>query len=286
MKLEILDHLTDPGSPDKRNDDSLCIAEGLAAVFDGATGLGDEPVVPEFGSDAAWIAELAARHFENAGRAPAGEVVRRIATDARGQLSRHADLGVLPRYAWPTSGFEMVRLDGGAFELSGLGDCCAYVLEPGGDFVVHTAIVASREAEMAAARAMLDRCGGFGDGDGIIRAGETLEALRRGRERHNTPDGGVWTIGLAEEAGDHVSTIRLEARPGTLVLLMTDGFSALAEMYQRHSPAALVEAAARDGLGNLLAEIRSVERSLDPMAIQYPRFKRSDDATAILARIA
>lgn len=286
MKLEILDHLTDPGTPGKANDDSLCMAEGMIAVFDGATGLGDAPLLPHADSDAAWIAELAARWFGKSPSVPAVDLVRQAVRAARAEAAMHFDLAAMPRWAWPATGFEMARLSDGALELSGLGDCAAYVLSPGGDLTVHTAVPAGREAEMAAARAMLDACGGYGEADGIVRQGETLEALRRGRDRLNTPEGGVWTIGLVEEAADHVSTARLEAQPGTLVLVASDGFTALAEMYLRHSPAALVEAAARDGLAPLLRELRHVERELDPMAVEFPRFKRCDDATAILAQIA
>jgi hypothetical protein len=69
------------------------------------------------------------------------------------------------------------------------------------------------------------------------------------------------------------------------VLLMSDGFSALWDTYMRHSPDAMIGIAGRHGLAHLLAELRHVERVEDPMAERHPRFKRCDDATAILAEI-
>lgn len=285
MKLEILDHLSDPGMPGKTNEDSLCMAECMAAVFDGATGLGDATIFPEAGTDAAWIAEFAARRFAASAHDPAVDIVRRVAREARAQMALRADPARTPRYAWPSAGFEMARLSGGALELVGLGDCSAYVLAPGGDLSIHSAMPAGREAEMAAARALLDKAGGYQGQEGIVRHGETLEALRRGRERQNTPEGAVWTLGLVEEAAEHVSATALTAQPGMLVLLATDGFTALCEMYRRHSPAGLVEIAARDGLRVLLDELRLVERALDPQAIRFPRFKRCDDATAMVLRV-
>jgi hypothetical protein len=287
MRLEIIDHLTDPGTPGKPNDDAACFADGaMAAVFDGATGLGDSLVFPNLGSDAAWLAQLAARIFpmHGAGAEP-GAMVRDVAQEARAMVEAVLPLEKLPRFAWPTSGFEMSRLRDGMLELSGLGDCSAYVLDPEGVLITHTAMPSSRESEMASARRMLDAAGGFGPGGGIVREGPTMEAMRRGRAGHNTPGGPVWTLGLVPEAGDHVSILREVARPGTLILLMSDGFSALCEAYQVYDEKGLVEAAARDGLAELLRRLRHLERVDDPRAEQFARFKQCDDATAILARI-
>jgi len=41
-----------------------------------------------------------------------------------------------------------------------------------------------------------------------------------------------------------------------------------------------------DGLAPLLREIRRVERDVDPNGLQFPRYKRSDDASAILVRVS
>lgn len=287
MRLEIIDHLSDPGTPGKPNDDAFCWIEGaMAAVFDGATGLGDSLIFPNAGSDAAWLAQLAARIFPMHGiDVAAGDVVRDVAREARANVEAAVALESIPRFAWPTSGFEMARLRDGVLELSGLGDCCAYVLGPDGVLTTHTAMPSSREVEMASARRMLDAAGGFGPGGGITREGPTMEAMRRGRARHNTRGGSVWTLGLVPEAGDHVSMVREAARPGTTILLMSDGFSALCEAYQLHDEQGLVAAAMQSGLADLLRRLRHVERVEDPLAQRFARFKQCDDATAILARI-
>ena len=47
----------------------------------------------------------------------------------------------------------------------------------------------------------------------------------------------------------------------------------------------LVETASREGLSKLLAELRVVEHREDPDGLAFPRFKRSDDATALLFEI-
>lgn len=284
MRFTILDQISDPGTPGKPNDDALCFADGMAAVFDGATGIGERLIFPDLGSDAAWLAHMAAQRFgELSADLACDAMVRQVCCEARDAVSAIEDLSVLPRHAWPTSGFEMVRLTGNSLELSGLGDCGAYVVEPDGTLATHSAMPSSRELEMAAARRMLDAAGGFGPNGGIVREGATLAALRRGRDRHNTPGGNVWTLGMVPEAADHVSCLRLAARPGTLVLLMSDGFAALCEAYQRHDAAGFVHAAHHRGLSALVEELRLVERVEDPMPQRFARFKRCDDATAILA---
>jgi hypothetical protein len=65
------------------------------------------------------------------------------------------------------------------------------------------------------------------------------------------------------------------------VLLASDGFLALASDYARYTPETLLAAAAARGLGTLGEELRAVEAS-DPEGLRFPRFKRSDDATALL----
>jgi hypothetical protein len=286
MRLRILDRITDPGNPDRPNDDNLCEGEGLAAVFDGATGIGERLIFPELGSDAAWLAALAADHFA---ASPAdwhpSDMVRQVAETARAAIAAATDLYALPPHAWPTSSFEMARLRGGNVELSGLGDCSALIAAPDGSLEFHCPLPAAREAEIESARRMLSASGGFGPNGGIVREGDTLAEMRRGRDRHNTPHSGVWTLGIVPEAAEHVSIARIEARKGMAILLMSDGFSALSDAYGRRTPADLVAIAQRHGLAELLRELRHVERVEDPMAERHPRFKRCDDATAILAEI-
>lgn len=287
MQLAIIDQISDPGSPGKPNDDCLCNGENLAAVFDGATGIGDRLIFPDLGSDAAWLARLAAEAFAAAGAgADPADTGRRTSVAARTAAAAATDLALLPRHAWPTCSFEMARLDGGFLELAGLGDCVAFVREASGATTMHSAMPANREREMAWARRLLAEAGGFDGAGEIPRRGAVLEKMRQARDRHNTPQGNVWTLGLVAEAAARVSRLRLPAAAGTRVLLMSDGFSALTEAYRRYLPEAMIALAGERGLAELLGELRRIERADDPEAARFPRFKRCDDATAILAELA
>ena len=61
MEFVFLDALSLPGNPTKPNDDAWAQTNTAAAVFDGATNLG-EPLLPGE-SDAAWLARFGARRL-------------------------------------------------------------------------------------------------------------------------------------------------------------------------------------------------------------------------------
>jgi len=107
-----------------------------------------------------------------------------------------------------------------------------------------------------------------------------LPALRASRNKVNSK-GADWLFAPDPRCADHADAARPAAISGSLVLLATDGFLALISDYERYSPETLLSAAEARGLGALGEELRAVE-SADPEGKAYPRFKKSDDATALL----
>jgi hypothetical protein len=65
---------------------------------------------------------------------------------------------------------------------------------------------------------------------------------------------------------------------------MTDGFAALTDRYGVYEPAALVKAAIARRPTRTRRELRAIELA-DAAGSRHPRFKQSDDATAILLRL-
>ena len=112
---------------------------------------------------------------------------------------------------------------------------------------------------------------------------EFLPALRKGRNRVNTPEG-TYLFGPEVIAADHTDSQRLDIAPGAHVLLVSDGFLALVSDYGRYDLGGLVEAAKTTGLPTLMQELRDIEDK-DPDGGQFPRFKKSDDATAVLVKV-
>lgn len=108
--------------------------------------------------------------------------------------------------------------------------------------------------------------------------------MRVSRNRVNT-EGGEWLFAPDARSAQYA---KLSAHPvvsGARLLLASDGFLALATDYGRYSPEMLLDAAESRGLEGLGSELRSVEAE-DPDGRTFPRFKRSDDATALLLSLS
>jgi hypothetical protein len=86
-------------------------------------------------------------------------------------------------------------------------------------------------------------------------------------------------------AAEHVNKAQVRAEKGAHLLLASDGFLALVTDYGAYSAEAVLEAALTKGLGALGEELRAIEDG-DPEGRKYPRFKKCDDATAVLLKLA
>jgi hypothetical protein len=236
-------------------------------------------------SDAAWIAEWARDHLvaELAPNRSLRAVVRRLSATARDRFFDAADPNV-ERYRHPSASFQSLRLTDAGLEIAGLGDCTLFLRDGSGSLTRHSGLRAGRSGEQSSARMALERLGGFDAGGEGFRDPETLAALRISRARQNT-ERGVWTLGIHPDASDHIRIELLETRLPAVGLLCSDGFADFVDNYALHTAAGLMDRAERDGLGSLLTEIRRIERDIDPNGLQYPRFKRSDDASAVLVRV-
>jgi hypothetical protein len=76
----------------------------------------------------------------------------------------------------------------------------------------------------------------------------------------------------------------MKLTPGAVLLLCSDGFLALASDYGVYSADSLMAAAREKGLKALGEELRAIEAG-DIGGDRFPRFKKSDDATALLLKL-
>ncbi|SMC60305.1 hypothetical protein [Rhizobium sp. RU36D] len=286
FSLVVLDSITDPGKPDRPNEDRFGYNDVAAFVLDGATGLGDRQFMDGHGSDAAWIAEFGADRL--AARldveADPKAVLATISAEARQHFEAVA--GNQPRYAWPLCSLTALRATPNGFQYFGLGDSCLYLLHDNGqsDFVIP--IPGAYEWEQHAAAKHIARLGGIGASGSANTDPTTLEDLRRGRARQNTPDGITWTFGIVPEAAEHLFMCDVPVHGGgAYALLCSDGLADLVALYKAYDAGSLVQAARSKGLAALVEELRRFEREIDPDGLKYPRFKQSDDTTAVLLRL-
>lgn len=284
-ELHIIDSLTDAGHPGRINEDAHGWNASAAFVLDGATTLGPSVAPPPL-TDAAWLATcVSAQLRENLGPSisVAGALRPAIAEAAR---RFHEMAGDVPE-PWrnPVASLLGVRVAPEGADLFGLGDTVAFVRDGAGATWRWTPAAYRRDNERASAKAALARNGGFGSAGAAYDEAQALTELRRKRTWHNRPGGPSWLVGVVPEAADHLQVRALDLSGPVTVLLCSDGFAELVDHYQRYEPDGLLEAAVRRGLSSLCAELRHIERQEDPDGTRYPRFKQSDDATALLARI-
>lgn len=282
--LRILDSLSDPGSATRRNEDTFGGNASCAFVIDGATGLGGKPLL-DATSDAAWLATFAAQVFETEidTTTPIADVVRNLNARVQRRIGNTPTDEAIEAWALPTASFQLARMEGRELAVYGLGDCRLFLtgadgaaFETNGDY---------SRAESEGARRAVAQAGGLTAWRSLAEEPVVREALRRSRARHNQPGGFVWTLGSAPEAAAHLSVQRLTPALPARGLLCSDGFSALVDKYGRYDGARLIRAASERSLAALMAELRHIEREEDPDGQQYPRFKVSDDATALLFEI-
>lgn len=282
MKFELLDSLSLPSDPAKVNDDAFAHEGASAVVTDGATSLG-EPLLPGK-SDAAWVAHFGCERLMahvREGQAPE-DALGKTLRDTEAEFAKLRRRAPNETYEIPCASMMFVSLAGSALRALWFGDCAGLVRNPGEQAEVLGEAIAKRAKEREHVTRLAASLGVDAAGTGVRET--FLPALKRARNHMNSHPGS-WLFSPDARAADHASSTSVAAPEGTIVLLATDGFLALACDYERYTPDSLLDAALARGLEPLGAELRVIEES-DPAGKRFPRFKKSDDATAVLLRVA
>jgi hypothetical protein len=281
MSFELLDSLSIPADPAKANEDAFAAEKNDAVVLDGTTGLG-EMLLPG-PSDAAWIAHFGARRLmahRRDGDSPE-DALRHALADAEKSFKGLRRRPPKEKYEVPFASMMFVSAGENGFEALWFGDCAALVWRPGEGVEIVGDAFDKRAAEARRVK-LLAEAKGLAPAAGLSRA-EYLPHLRASRNKVNTRAGG-WLFSPDPRAADHVGSRHVVAKAGTLVLLATDGFLALASDYGATDAQGLVEAAQSKGLAALGGQIRALEEE-DTEGRRFSRLKKSDDATAVLLRV-
>ena len=280
MAFELLEALSLPGDPAKANEDSFGHEAGGAVVLDGATPLGGGLMPGP--RDAAWIAQFGARrllaHLRD------GDGARKALRGALADAQKSFEaLRLMPlQHVWQTPCASMMLAveSGEGVEFLWYGDCAALVKQGDGAVTVVGENFDKRAAEAERART-IGREKNLSPAANLSRP-EILEMLRAARGRINS--GNSWLFSPEVKAAAHASRRVIRLAPGAILLLMSDGLLALASDYGAYSADSLMAAAQGKGLAALGAELRAIEAG-DPGGDKFPRFKKSDDATALLLKV-
>jgi hypothetical protein len=252
-----------------------------AWIVDGATGVSTHKVTPGL-SDAAWLARAIDDRLVGLTSATGSmeDVFGRLETDIGSDfnevtagLSREGDdhapsacLGFVGIWNSPEKGGLVLE---GAF----LGDVVALVPSESG--IVRWTDERAKPFEKRTLAA-LDA--------GDREVGRIPEAVRRqiieNRAKLNHPDG-YWVVNPRRPWAGRELRFEAKVLPGQPIVLATDGFMRLVDVFAAYSDKSLHAGLAAGKGDDLMRELRDLERG-DPMANAYPRVKTHDDATVLV----
>lgn len=280
--LTLVESISLAGDRAKQNDDACGVREGCAWVIDGATDLHEPPLTPA-ASDAAWIAQFANARL-SAQAAPGDEASLRALVRRTSEAAAQAFVdaaGAFPAdgWQWPLASMLIAAENENGITGLDLGDCRFYALDESGEAFAFGGPPSAADNETQLAT----RAAASAGGAPLLRHADTIAMLRRMRGTQNTANGS-WTFCLLPECADQARAWRVSLKRPAHILLATDGFSALVDRYAAHDPASLIRAALDQGLQELGRSLRAIETG-DASGSQHPRWKRSDDATALLLRL-
>ncbi len=270
--LHLIEQISAPGRPERPNEDGYGTAGPYAWIIDGATGLADAPLT-KAPSDAAWLTAAIHTAFTENADAPTPDALLKRANTAVAARFRAERIRVpQERYEVPAAAFILARDNGDHIEIAELGDCALLVADAAGH-AHYGGTPEGRAGEKANAANIM--CGSF------ERTPAVLANLRASRAGANAPGG--FPIFAPETWDGEGARIHRHALSGPAdALFMTDGYAAALLDYDLFDEAGLM-AAARAGLSGPLGQIRATEAD-DAGNTRFPRFKQSDDASAMLVR--
>ncbi|SDF74742.1 hypothetical protein [Thalassobaculum litoreum] len=273
--IRLVDSVNDPGKGRNSEDRIGCDPRrGLAWVIDGATDVCATRLFPDAPTDAFWFAEQTDRLLRHTGGGTPLDMAAALIQGLREAVERQTEspVSAIPPGDMPSAALTVTRWNraSGTLSFGGFPDCTTLVRRPGADAIAIPKPVSDKD-EQAQARRLLS------DGSDINAT------LRRQRARMNRPDG-YWVLSVHAEAVVGLNTHETSAEPGTRVLLCTDGFYRLVEMYGLYDDDGLFQAAEREGLASLIGRLRGFEADAAD-DIPFGRFKTSDDAAALLVEL-
>lgn len=272
MHFDLLQSISLAGSLSTPNDDRTGNARQHAWVIDGATDLGPPGLVGAQGG-AAWLASVAQAAFTASTAAGIEALYGDVATVILAAWERDRTRDPEDRWEYPLASSLAVRLDANHLEIGWLGDCVGFLWSAGAvTRLGPEKEVRNSEAERAASLAQ----------HGLGKPKASAPILANLKSTRGRP--GMRVLSVDPDHMAQVDNARITCAPGDEILLMSDGYAALVDSYAAYDDAGLVEAIRARGLAAIAEELRAIERA-DAACTRFPRFKTSDDATALWLRI-
>ena len=271
-RLKTLQQISSPGSRDTPNEDGAGAFGRYAWIIDGATGVAGQRLTPA-ASDAAWLARLLDERL--AVCAAHGITLTALEREVEAAFATATGGAAPGAHEAPSAclGLIEVREDGRTIVIKGafLGDVVALVPTPGG--VARWTDERAKPFEQLTL-ASLERAGGGSMSDA------TRAQIMENRASLNRP-GGYWVVHPLRPWAGHQLIFETTIEAGRPIVLATDGFMRLVDVFEAHTDVTLYDALAAGRAAELLDELRRLEREEGGLELR-PRVKVHDDATVIV----
>ncbi len=261
------------GDPERENEDALGVVPPLAWVIDGATPLDEMAQADGLSSAAAFSHSLG---DVLAGMTP-GRDLRTTVLDARDQVALPVG-PEQPAWAVPSASLALAAFSAGSLRYAVVGDCRLVLWHLDGVLDVVADDRVGRMDAVVLQRLQSLQEDGLSHAEAMARCLPLLRANRTGSLREGGP-----TLFAQKGLRPGFLSGRLRWQHGDRLLLCSDGFARLVETLDVFASWQELLRQAEDGLDDVARELRALEGS-DPDCVRFPRFKASDDASAILVR--
>jgi hypothetical protein len=261
---------TQPGSPDTANEDwAGVLAPGLAVVLDGlsapdGTGTGCRHGTPWY------VSQLGPRLLALAAD-PSRSLADALADAIRQVASLHPGCD-LTHPGTPSATVVLLRALEERADYLALADA-TLLLDTSQGLKV---ITDERVNQLAGKEREAANQVPAGSALKLRRRAQLTRALRRTRNR----PGGYWVAAADPQAASQAVTGTLPSTSLQRAVLLSDGASRLVDLFELATWEELLALLDESGPEELMRQVRAAE-AVDPEGRQWPRTKRSDDATAV-----
>lgn len=272
MYFETIQTISLNGNPDKPNDDRCGSTSRLAWIIDGATDMGPPGLLGSQGG-AAWLSTAASNAFTTSLSSDVRGTCHRAFKAIERKFNQERTRDVQAAWEIPKAAFCVAQLTNQELSVAWAAD--SPILLMSGDQALWCTGEPDTSAEAADALAL---------GTGVGAVAEFSAPVLNDRRAHRARKDHV---ALSTNARASASVTSYGIHPvsvGDELLLMSDGFASLVTDYERYSATELFGSVRSKGLAVLAQEIRDIEQK-DATCLRFPRFKVSDDATAMWLKV-
>jgi|AntRauTorcE11897_2_1112592.scaffolds.fasta_scaffold00095_16 hypothetical protein len=261
------------------NEDAATFNNKSAWVLDGATGLGKNIISKT--SDASWYSQQWDRYLKNNINDTSktlNEIFKTGMTQIKKEYDKLSSNQKVDNIDMPSAGIALIRQNNKRIEYFLLGDCMLSIKFV--NQISHFKMQELDKLDKISIKQMIKTYneGGYKNLVDTRQDKSVQSILTKNRLLKNTKNG-YWVLGFEKQAIDNALTGFIENN-NYEILLMSDGFYAIKDKYQTANYNQIFEIAKKEGIKQIYKNIRQIEEQ-DYSANKYPRFKKSDDASAV-----